>query len=548
MTIKGFPRMRIRTWLYLFVGLASILMVSICLSIFFSVRAMNERTKEHLDLAVLMHESGEAALSTQVHFMMQVREWANVLMRGYDEPSYDRHLQSFFAEEKIVNADLERLHGLIVKAGMPTARIDSASRLHGEVGIKYRDGLKAFEAAGREHFKVDQQLKEIDAPLTVKIDEVVAEMLGAAGKAIDEMRTLSVNAFDDLTQSSIGIGATGICLTVILAVLFLWGVSGNIGALLVESRRLAEAVERGDLVSRGDSREINGDFKAVIEGMNTIIDAFSAVPAIQDCAKALATSSAELMTVSKQLSSSSDETASQAAVLSTASEQVSRNVQTLATGAEQMNASIKEIARNACDAAKIATTGVKVAETTNLRVAQLGESSLEIGKIVKVITSIAEQTNLLALNANIEAARAGDAGKGFAVVANEVKELAKETARATEEIGRRVEAIQTDTGSAVQSISQINDIIHQINDIQNTIASAVEEQSVTSGEIGRNIAEVAAGSAEISRNFTAVATIASGTAGGAGETQKTAAELARMAAELERLVGKSRRSRTGVGA
>ncbi len=542
MVIRAFPRMRIRTWLYLFVGLASILMVCTSLSSLLSVRTTNGRTKEHFDRTLLMHESGESALATQVHFMKQVREWNNVLMRGYDEPSYDRHLQSFLAEEKAVSAELARLRGAMVRVGLPANGVDHALELHAAVGGKYREGLKAFDAAGREHFKVDEQLKDIDRDLTGEIEGIVTDMLIHAGKSIDDMKKLSAGAFNDLAARSLGTTGIGACLVIILAFIFFWGVNGNIKALLDQSRTLAAGVASGNLDVRADPGKINGDFRPVIEGMSSIIDAFSTVPAIQDCAKSLASSSAELMAVSQQLSGSAEETASQASVVSTASEQVSRNVQTIATGAEQMNASIKEIAKSACDAAKIATTGVKVAELTNSRVAQLGESSLEIGKIVKVITSIAEQTNLLALNATIEAARAGDAGKGFAVVANEVKELAKETARATDDIGRRVEAIQTDTRSAAESIAQINTIIHQINDLQNAIASAVEEQSVTSGEIGRNIAEVAAGSAEISRNFTIVAKTARGSAGGANDTKHTAAELARMAAELERLLADARQA------
>ncbi len=156
--------------------------------------------------------------------------------------------------------------------------------------------------------------------------------------------------------------------------------------------------------------------------------------------------------------------------------------------AEEMTASIREIAKNANEAARVATQAVKVAETTNSTVGKLGESSAEIGKVIKVITSIAQQTNLLALNATIEAARAGEAGKGFAVVANEVKELAKETAKATEDISQKIEAIQTDTRGAVAAIGQIGTIINQINDIQNTIASAVEEQTATTNEISRNVA------------------------------------------------------------
>jgi methyl-accepting chemotaxis protein len=151
---------------------------------------------------------------------------------------------------------------------------------------------------------------------------------------------------------------------------------------------------------------------------------------------------------------------------------------------------------------------MQVAETTNATVGKLGDSSIEIGNVIKVITSIAEQTNLLALNATIEAARAGEAGKGFAVVANEVKDLARETAKATEDIGRRVEAIQADTREAVDAIAEISSVIARINDYQTTIASAVEEQTATTNEMSRNVAEAAMGSTEIAQNIVGVATAA----------------------------------------
>jgi methyl-accepting chemotaxis protein len=179
---------------------------------------------------------------------------------------------------------------------------------------------------------------------------------------------------------------------------------------------------------------------------------------------------------------------------------------------------------------------VHVAQATNQTVSKLGESSLEIGKVIKVITSIAQQTNLLALNATIEAARAGEAGKGFAVVANEVKELAKQTATATEDISRKIEAIQTDTKSAVGAIDQIGQIISQINDLQNTIASAVEEQTATTNEIARNASEAARGTDEIARNVTSVSQAARSTSEGAANTLNAAAELAKLAAELQQVV------------
>uniref|UniRef100_UPI001F5B8208 methyl-accepting chemotaxis protein n=1 Tax=Nocardioides sp. XL1 TaxID=2003120 RepID=UPI001F5B8208 len=171
-------------------------------------------------------------------------------------------------------------------------------------------------------------------------------------------------------------------------------------------------------------------------------------------------------------------------------------------------------------------------------VAKLGESSSEVGNVIKVINSIAEQTNLLALNATIEAARAGEAGKGFAVVANEVKELAQETARATEDISRRIEAIQADTGEAVVAIGEISGIIAQISDTQTTIASAVEEQTATTNEMSRNVAEAATGSADIAQTITGVARAATENTAAASSTSQAAEDLARMAADMQALVGR----------
>jgi methyl-accepting chemotaxis protein len=264
------------------------------------------------------------------------------------------------------------------------------------------------------------------------------------------------------------------------------------------------------------------------------------ISAIADNAQTLANSSEELSAVSSEMSANAEETSTQASVVSAASEQVSRNVQTVATGAEEMSASIREIAKNANEAAKVAGTAVRVTESTNGTITKLGESSAEIGKVIKVITSIAQQTNLLALNATIEAARAGEAGKGFAVVANEVKELAKATAKATEEISQKIEAIQGDTKGAVQAIGQISSIIANINDLQNAIAAAVEEQTATTNEIGRNVGEAAKGTTEIAQNISGVATAAKSTSAGASESQKASGELARMATTLQKLVSQFR--------
>jgi methyl-accepting chemotaxis protein len=306
--------------------------------------------------------------------------------------------------------------------------------------------------------------------------------------------------------------------------------------------KVASILEVVNAATQGDlTREMTVRGDDAVGQMSAGLAAFFAnargnIANIAQTAQVLASSSQELTSVSQQMAANAGETASQANVASAAAEQVSKNVTTVSTGAEEMGASIKEIAKSANEAARVATSAVKVAEKTNATVAKLGESSAEIGNVIKVITSIAQQTNLLALNATIEAARAGEAGKGFAVVANEVKELAKQTARATEDISRKIEAIQADTKGAVEAIAQIGNIINQINDIQNTIASAVEEQTATTGEISRNVAEAARGSGEIARSITGVAQAARGTTESAGNTRSSADELSRLALNLQKLV------------
>jgi methyl-accepting chemotaxis protein len=313
------------------------------------------------------------------------------------------------------------------------------------------------------------------------------------------------------------------------------------------SRKITEPIHRAlacaESISQGD---LTGDEIAIasndeLGGLTVAINKMSSnlknmILAITENALHVSSASEELNTTSQQITANSEETSAQAGVVSKAAEQVSQNLQTVATGAEEMSASIKEIAKNASEAAKVATSAVRVAEATTATVSKLGQSSNEIGLVIKVITSIAQQTNLLALNATIEAARAGEAGKGFAVVANEVKELAKETAKATEDISRKIEAIQTDTKAAVEAIASISVVINQVNDISSTIATAVEEQNATTNEMSRNVSDAARSSGEITSNISGVAEAAQGTTRGAGDTQKASQLLVETAAELRRLV------------
>ncbi len=253
---------------------------------------------------------------------------------------------------------------------------------------------------------------------------------------------------------------------------------------------------------------------------------------VAEASGTVAAAAEQLSAASRQVAAGAQETSAQAGLAAGAAGDVDQHVQGVSAGAEQMGASIREIAQNAAEAAKVARAATAAADEATVSVSRLGTSSAEIGNVVKLITSIAAQTNLLALNATIEAARAGEAGKGFAVVAGEVKELAGETARATEDIAHRVETIQADTAGAVDAIGRIEHIVRSINDHQTSIASAVEEQTATTNEMARGMSDVATGSGQIRQAVAEVADVATSSSQALAQVEASVEDLARMSEDL----------------
>ena len=459
-----------------------------------------------------------------------------------------------------------RSGGLNIGAVMPVDRnrlaleIKDNAVLADEALIRLDTAFREVTGAPSQHLdalnavwvKYRTILTEQLIPSAVSNNVLVYQSLasGAAqttgGEVTSTLSLINVEVAEASAAIAADASAQAMATAMILIAIALVGIVGSVlfAVRLVRSIRRPLAQMQGSLeaLAEGDLTATTGvagddEIGRMAAALTTAQESLSGTLAkVSTSAATVSDASKELASSRVRLSDGADSTSEQAQVVAAAAEQVTRNIEAMAAGAEEMGASIREIARNAQEAAGVATAATDKAQATTETVTRLGESSQAIGDVVRTITHIAGQTNLLALNATIEAARAGEAGKGFAVVASEVKDLAQETARATEDIANRIESIQADTASAVAAIAEISEVIATINGYQLTIASAVEEQTATTTEMSRAAAEAASGSGDIAVSITGVASAATTTSEVVELVGAAVDDLARLSEELRQQV------------
>lgn len=400
------------------------------------------------------------------------------------------------------------------------------------------------EARGKEYF---DKFRKIMADFAAEEEGLMELRMAANAETVDLSFTVIIAA----TTGAVVVG-------LILAWLIGGSIGGPIGRMTGAMGKLAEGdtsvdilgTERGDEVGamaratlvfkqnaieaeqlrrENEDRERRAAEEKRAE-MRRLADTFKS--SVGRVIENLSSSASELQDTAKSMSATAEQTNSLAVSVASASEEASANVQTVASASEELTASIGEITRQIAESNAISNRAVQTAEATNGKVAELDEGAAKIGNIISLIQDIAEQTNLLALNATIEAARAGDAGKGFAVVASEVKNLASQTAKATEEIAAQVAAMQGSTAQTVTAIEEITGVIRQISENAGGIASAVEQQNASTQEISRNVQEAAAGTNEVTTTISDVRTGAESTGAAASQVLSRAQALSEQSQTL----------------
>jgi methyl-accepting chemotaxis protein len=544
-----FKNMKIGGKLAVLVGLMSVLLVTTGVYLLHGISETNKRLNMNMTLAEAYTKAAGDADDAEIAFKKQVQEWKDMLLRGNDPKLFTKYRDNFLKKEAEVQSRGKDLKDSLAKLNVDTTRLDEFLKAHALLGEKYHGALKSYRSDNIKSFTiVDVMVRGIDREPTEIIDSVAEKTRKQESEMFVEVAKKSAESYASAFRNSLIFMTLGIGLGIFLSLVIIRTITIPLNDIVVVANKTSEGDLSHDVTAHAITDHTNDEIGMMTASFNRMIEKLRKIVGdINSTTSTLASSSEELSATSDNLNKGTQELSTQTSQVVTAMTEVSQTIMDMAKNAT----SAADASRNASETASkgkliVDTTAedmVKIAQTVQeaaSTIEELGKSSAQIGEIVTVINGIAEQTNLLALNAAIEAARAGEQGRGFAVVADEVRKLAERTGQATKDITHRITTIQEAAASSVEAMKKGSDEVDRGVSLAKEASSSLDmivEASNNAMDMVQRIAtateQQSSAAEEVTQSMEGIAGITNSTSASTEQIKSSAADLARLATELK---------------